>query len=50
MGIGDSLLAIILFTGFDYVIRGEGRRCGRGNGCGGIELCKLGLREHNGCI
>jgi len=43
-------VGIFLFTGFDYVIRGDGRRCGGGNSRGGIELCELGLRGHNGCI
>jgi len=29
MGMGNCLLAILLFAGFDYVIREGGRRCGR---------------------
>jgi len=28
MGMENCLLAISLFAGFDYVIRGGGRRCG----------------------
>jgi len=28
MGMGDCLLAILLFVGFDYVIRGGGGMCG----------------------